>query len=112
MSEETIRAVVRIIEPEPLTPRPSNSDADINSLVMRLIAVEDKIDAENKLKALIYAEAKVSGVDIAALKSAVRIVRYFPQSKAQDLPALGDTVKAYLDLIKIMQRRAAASNAA
>jgi uncharacterized protein (UPF0335 family) len=75
----------------------SNADADIKSLVQRIVAVEDKIDAENKLKALIYAEAKVSGVDIGALKAAVRTVRYMPQSGAQNLAGLSTLVKQYLD---------------
>ena len=78
--------------------RASNADADIRSLVHRLIAVEDKIDAENKLKAFIYAEAKVSGVDIGALKATVRTIRYMPQSGAENLQALSETVKTYLDL--------------
>ncbi len=95
MSGETNITVV----PPDLLHKPTNADADIKSLVTRLVAVEDKIDAENKLKACIYAEAKVSGVDIGALKSAVRIVRYLPQSKADNLPGLSETVKAYLDLI-------------
>jgi len=77
----------------------SNADADIKSLVRRIVAIEDKIDAENKLKALIYAEAKVSGVDIGALKATVRAVRYMPQSNAENIGGLGETVKAYLDLV-------------
>lgn len=88
---------VHIVPPELLS-RPSNADADIRSLVRRIVAVEDKIDSENKLKALIYAEAKVSGVDIGALKATVRAVRYMPQSNAADLPAMSANVKAYLDL--------------
>lgn len=91
---------VWIVPPEMMT-KPSNADADIKSLVSRLVAVEDKIDAENKLKAAIYAEAKVSGVDIGALKSAVRVVRYLPQSSADGLPGLSETVKSYLDAVNI-----------
>lgn len=83
----------------PFEPTRSNADADIKSLVSRLVAVEDKLDAENKLKALIYAEAKVAGVDIGALKATVRTVRYLPQSKADNLPSLTETVKSYLDLV-------------
>lgn len=79
--------------------RPTNADADVKSLVSRLVAVEDKLDAENALKAAIYAEAKVSGVDIGALKSAVRVVRYMPQSRADDLTGLSETVKRYLDQV-------------
>jgi len=94
MSEPT----VRIVPPDLYSKPASNADADIKSLVSRLVAVEDKLDAENKLKAAIYAEAKVSGVDIGALKSTVRVVRYLPQSRADDLSALSETVKAYLDL--------------
>lgn len=86
------------IVPTPLLTKPSNADADIKSLVKRIVAVEDKIDAENKLKALIFAEAKVSGVDIGALKATVRAVRYMPQSKAENLAGLSETVKSYLDL--------------
>lgn len=75
----------------------SNADADIKSLVRRIVAVEDEIDAKNKLKALIYAEAKVSGVDIGALKATVRTVRYMPQSGAQNVAGLSELVKQYLD---------------
>jgi uncharacterized protein (UPF0335 family) len=94
------------VVPIDLQHRPSNSDADVKSLVWRLVAVEDKIDAENKLKALIYAEAKVSGADIGALKAAVRIVRYLPQSDADNLPGLSETVKSYLDIINSKRREA------
>lgn len=78
--------------------KPSNSDADIKSLVQRLIAVEDKIDAEQKLKSYIFAEARVSGVDIAALKATVRVARSLPFSNSADLDGLTDTVKEYLDV--------------
>ena len=84
--------------------RPSNLDADIKSLVTRLVAVEDKIDAENKLKAMIYAEAKATGVDIGALKATVRVVRYLPQSEAGSLPSLAEKVKAYLDTVNSKPR--------
>lgn len=76
-----------------------NVDGDIKSLVRRIVAVEDKIDAENKLKALIYAEAKVAGVDIGALKATVRAVRYMPQSGAGSLIGLSELVKQYLDQV-------------
>lgn len=76
-----------------------NTDGDIKSLVQRLVAVEDKIDAEQKLKSLIFAEARVAGVDIGALKSVVRVCRYLPQSKAEGMPGLSNTVKQYLDLV-------------
>lgn len=89
---------ITVVPIEPLH-KPTNADADIKSLVWRLVAVEDKIDAEQKLKSLIFAEARVSGVDIGALKSAVRIVRYLPQSSAVNLPELSETVKGYLDII-------------
>lgn len=95
-----------VIQPEPQYRPATNADADIKSLVTRLVAVEDKIDAENKLKALIYAEAKVSGADIAALKSAVRIVRYLPQSNSDNLPDLSETVKTYLDLVNTKRQGA------
>lgn len=78
--------------------RRSNADSDIKSLVYRLLAVEDRIDAENKLKALIFAEAKVAGVDIGALKATIRTIRYMPQSRADDLGSLSATVKQYLDI--------------
>ena len=78
--------------------RRSNADSDIKSLVYRLLAVEDRIDAENKMKALIFAEAKVAGVDIGALKATIRTIRYMPQSRADDLGGLSTTVKQYLDI--------------
>lgn len=93
---EARNVVVNIVQPAP-NHRPSNADADIKSLVRRIVAVEDKIDAENKLKAFIYAEAKVSGVDIGALKATVRAVRYMPQSGAENLIGLSELVKQYLD---------------
>lgn len=77
----------------------TNTDSDIKSLVQRLVAVEDKIDAEQKLKSLIFAEARVAGVDIGALKSVVRVCRYLPQSNADGMPGLSNTVKQYLDLV-------------
>jgi len=89
-------AEVRTIRPEPQVQ--SNFDADIKSLVYRLLAVEDRIDAENKMKALIFAEAKLGGVDIGALKATLRAIRYMPQSKADGLSGLSETVKRYLDL--------------
>ncbi|UYQ70997.1 hypothetical protein OF122_13105 [Pelagibacterium flavum] len=76
-----------------------NADGDVASLVRRLIAVEDRIDAENKMKALVFAEARIAGVDIGALKSVVRICRYLPQSKADGMSDLSDTVKQYLDVV-------------
>lgn len=76
-----------------------NTDSDIKSLVRRLVAVEDKIEAEQKLKALIFAEARVAGVDIGALKSVVRVCRYLPQSKADGMPGLSNVVKQYLDKV-------------
>lgn len=88
-----------VVPPDLYVKPAPNADADVKSIVSRLVAVEDKIDAENKLKAAIYAEAKVSGLDIGALKSAVRVVRYLPQSKADNLPGLAETVKQYLDLV-------------
>lgn len=100
MSEPT----VWIVPPDMYSKPASNADADIKSLVTRLVAVEDKLDAENKLKAMIYAEAKVAGVDIGALKSAVRVVRYLPQSKAENLPGLTETVKSYLDIVTAKKR--------
>lgn len=90
-------ADVRVIYPE-TNHRPSNADGDIKSLVYRLLAVEDRIDAENKMKALIFAEAKVAGVDIGALKATIRTIRYMPQSSADGLPGLSETVKKYLDI--------------
>lgn len=99
MSGDTYKTVVRIIQPEPNHRPASNADADIKSLVSRIVAVEDKIDAENKLKALIYAEAKVSGVDIGALKATVRAVRYLPQSGAGSVIGLSELVKQYLDQV-------------
>jgi hypothetical protein len=95
---------VRIVPPA-LNSRPSNADGDIKSLVYRLLAVEDRIDAEQKMKALIFAEAKVAGVDIGALKATVRTIRYMPQSRADDLPGLSETVKSYLS-IAIPKRKA------
>lgn len=88
---------VRIIPPD-LNHKPSNVDGDVKSLVYRLLAVEDRIDAENKLKALIFAEAKVADVDIGALKATVRTIRYLPQSRAENLSALSETVKSYLGI--------------
>lgn len=90
-------AEVRIVYPE-LNHRPSNADSDIKSLVHRLLSVEDRIDAENKMKALIFAEAKVAGVDIGALKATIRAIRYMPQSNAAGLSDLSATVKKYLDI--------------
>ncbi len=87
---------VRAIPPEFLNHKPSNTDGDVKSLVYRLLAVEDRIDAENRLKALIFAEAKMSNIDIGALKATVRTIRYLPQSDAQSLPDLRDKVKDYL----------------
>ncbi|MBT1154329.1 hypothetical protein J1C56_01855 [Aminobacter anthyllidis] len=77
----------------------SNYDGDIKSLVHRLLAVEDRIDHENKLKALIFAEAKVNNVDIGALKATIRTIRYMPQSGAENLFGLSETVKSYLDIV-------------
>ena len=93
MSKPEVRVTIVPFEPNH---RP-NTDGDIKSLVRRIVAVEDKIDAENKLKALIYAEAKVSGADIGALKATVRAVRYMPQSGAENLIGLSELVKQYLD---------------
>ena len=90
---------VQAIPPEFLNHKPSsNVDADVKSLAYRLLAVEDRIDAENKLKAVIFAEAKLAGVDVGALKATVRTIRYLPQSNAGDLPALRETVKRYLTI--------------
>lgn len=91
--------VVSIIPPD-LNHKP-NTDADVKSLVRRLVAVEDKIDAEQKLKALIFAEARDGGVDIGALKSVVRVCRYLPQSNAASVPDLSNTVKQYLDMVNM-----------
>jgi uncharacterized protein (UPF0335 family) len=88
-----------IVPPELYSKPASNADADVKSIVSRVVAVEDQIDAQNKLKALIYAEAKVSGMDIGAIKSVVRAVRYLPQSNAENLSGLSETVKRYLDLV-------------
>lgn len=75
-----------------------NFDADVASLVRRLIDVEERIDLENKRKAMIYAEAKIADLDIGALKAVVRAIRYMPQSSAEGLIDLSATVKRYLDL--------------
>lgn len=91
-------AEVHIIHPI-ANHKPTNVDTDVKSLVYRLVAIEDQIDAQNKLKAMVYAEAKVSGVDIGALKSTIRVVRYLPQSSEETLPALTAKVKEYLDAV-------------
>lgn len=75
-----------------------NFDAEVASVVRRLIDVEERIDLENKRKAMIYAEAKIGDLDIGALKAVVRTIRYMPQSGADGLNGLSDTVKRYLDL--------------
>jgi uncharacterized protein (UPF0335 family) len=90
---------IYVIQPEPNYRPPTNADGDVKSLAYRLVAVEDQIDAQNKLKALIYAEAKLAGVDIGALKSTVRVVRYLPQSSQDTLPGLTAKVKEYLDAV-------------
>lgn len=76
-----------------------NFDAEVASIVSRLVEVEERIDAENKRKAEIYAAAKLADLDIGALKAVVRTVRYMPQSGAEDLHALSGIVKRYLDLV-------------
>lgn len=76
-----------------------NFDAEVASVVRRLIEVEERIDAENKRKALIFAEAKLADLDIGAIKAVVRTVRYLPQSGAEDISALSGIVKRYLDLV-------------
>lgn len=91
---------VTIIHPEP-NYRASNSDADIKSLVRRLVDIEDRIDAEQKLKSYVLAEARNSGVDIAALKAVLRTHRYLPQSRETGISALSETVKRYLDLANV-----------
>lgn len=75
-----------------------NFDADVASVVRRLIEVEERIDLENKRKAMIFAEAKLADLDVGALKSVVRTIRYLPDSKAHDLTDLSALVKRYLDL--------------
>ncbi|MHA6684467.1 hypothetical protein [Mesorhizobium sp. A556] len=75
-----------------------NFDAEVASVVRRLIDVEERIDLENKRKAMIYAEAKIGDLDIGALKAVVRTIRYMPQSEADGLHGLSEIVKRYLDL--------------
>ncbi|MDR7032406.1 hypothetical protein [Mesorhizobium sp. BE184] len=87
---------IRVIYPEPQVR--TNVDVDIKSLVYRLLAVEDRIDAENKMKSLIFAEAKLANVDIGALKAAIRAIRYMPQSNSDSLSDHSTTVKRYLDI--------------
>jgi uncharacterized protein (UPF0335 family) len=75
-----------------------NFDTEASSIIRRLISVEERIDVENRRKAMIYAEAKISSFDIGALKAVVRTIRYLPDSNAGDLRGLSETVKRYLDL--------------
>ena len=75
-----------------------NLDAEVASVVRRLIEIEERIDLENKRKAMVFAEAKIADLDIGALKSVVRTIRYMPQSDADGLHGLSETVKRYLDM--------------
>lgn len=81
-----------------------NFDAEVASVVHRLIDVEERIDLENKRKAMIYAEAKIADLDVGALKAVVRTIRYLPESGAGSLTDLSDTVKRYLDLAIVKGR--------
>lgn len=85
--------------PEEFGARMSNRDSDIRSLVGRLVAIEEQIDIQNKLKSLVFAEARVSDIDIAALKAVVRINRSLYYSNAADLDGLTNEVRRYLDLV-------------
>ena len=85
--------------PAEFAERMSNHDDDVRSLVGRLVAIEERIDDQNKLKSLVFAEARVADVDIAALKAVVRINRSLSYSNAADLEGLTEQVKRYLDLV-------------
>lgn len=85
--------------PAEFAARMSNQDADIRSLVARLVAIEERIDEQNKLKSLVFAEARVSDIDIAALKAVVRINRSLYYSTSSDLEGLTNEVRRYLDLV-------------
>jgi uncharacterized protein (UPF0335 family) len=77
----------------------SNRDGDVRSLVARLVAIEERMDEQNKLKMLVFAEARVSNIDIAALKAVVRINRSLSYSNSADLEGLTGEVKRFLDLV-------------
>jgi hypothetical protein len=85
---------------------PDGSLVDVKHVVSQLVAIEAQIDSLNKLKSSIYAEAKVLGGDVAALKSAVRIVGYVPESTAGNMAGLSEAVKAYLDIMNAKCREA------
>ncbi|CAH1657639.1 hypothetical protein CHELA1G11_13023 [Hyphomicrobiales bacterium] len=86
---------IRVVYPEPLQP---NLSRDVASYVKRIVAFERRIELENKGKACVYAEARLAGLDAAALKTAVRVVLSLKDSNAENLNGLGKTVKDYLDL--------------
>lgn len=96
--DEARKPVITLVQPEP-NYRPSNSDADVKSLVRRLLDIEDQIDAQQKLKSFVIAEARCSGIDIAALKAVVRTHRYLPESRESGMSGLSETVKRYLDSV-------------
>ncbi|WLS01714.1 hypothetical protein [Shinella oryzae] len=85
--------------PAEFAERMSNHDADVRSLVSRLVAIEERMDEQNRLKSLVFAEARVANIDIAALKAVVRINRSLSYSNSSDLAGLTDQVKRYLDLV-------------
>ncbi|MGQ3213806.1 MAG: hypothetical protein ACT6T2_22190 [Shinella sp.] len=45
--------------PTEFAARMSNHDADVRSLVGRLVAIEERMDEQNRLKSLVFAEARV-----------------------------------------------------
>jgi uncharacterized protein (UPF0335 family) len=93
------------VVPLDLHSQPDGSLVDLKATVKRLVDIEDKIDSLNKLKSLIYAEAKALGADVGALKSTVRIVGYVPESRDGNIAGLSETVKAYLDRVNAPNRQ-------
>ncbi|MCP8895319.1 hypothetical protein KYK29_10265 [Shinella daejeonensis] len=85
--------------PAEFAQRMKNHDADVRSLVGRLVSIEERMDEQNRLKSLVFAEARVANIDIAALKAVVRINRSLSYSNSTDLEGLTGEVKRYLDLI-------------
>ena len=85
--------------PAEFATRMENRDSDILSLVSRLVAIEERIDEQQNLKRLVFAEARCSDIDIAALKAVIRIQRSLSYSNSSDLEGLTGEVKRFLDLI-------------
>ncbi len=85
--------------PDEFGTRMSNRDSDIRSLAGRLVAIEEQIEQQNKLKSAVFAEARLSDIDIAALKAVVRINRSLYYSNATDLDGLTNEVRLYLDIV-------------